>query len=179
MKTFLSLSVLGLALMLTGLPPPAHAATKADEARGQFSEKDYELANDLTRGAILEVKAGELARLKASDPSVKQFGEKMISDHGKASDELKALANKKGATLITDLDTDQQRVLNRLQNLTGPDFDKAYAEEMVEDHKKDLKVLKAAKVEDADLRAFATDSVAMVARHLAQAQAMSASVNKQ
>jgi len=50
----------------------------------------------------------------------------------------------------------------------GRDFDKAYLNMMLDDHKKDLKAFKKAadKCTDTDLKSFATDGVPVIQKHL-------------
>jgi len=179
-KTAFNFSFAALVVMLMNSPVASDAAGNTSESRGQLSEKDYKFACEAATGGLMEVKAGELAKTKAADPAVKQFGEKMVTDHGKAGDELKAIAAQKGATLPTELDNKQQKFINRLHGLTGKDFDKAYADEMLDDHKKDLKEFQSAaeKTEDVDLRSFAAKTATVIAQHLEHAQQLAANVNR-
>jgi putative membrane protein len=163
------------ASLITSLP--VQAADKT-ENRGQLSSKDYKFACEAAKGGMMEVKAGELARTHGSDPAVKAFGERMVTDHNKASEELKTLAEKKGATLPAELDATDQRHFEHLQKLSGKEFDKAYAESMVEDHKTDLKEFKKASesVDDPELKAFAAKTATIIGQHLDQAKQMESSV---
>lgn len=162
-------SIIGLAL-LTGIT--LHAANKAEGNRGQLSEQDYKFICAAASGGMAEVKAGEIARSKAADSAVKQFGERMVMDHSKAGSELKALAAKKGATLPTRISDEHQQMVSRIQGAAGKDFDKIYISEMVEDHKKDLQAFQeaAAKSDDPDLKEFAAKTATMVAQHLSHAE---------
>ena len=70
---------------------------------GQFSRKDYKFAHEAAHGGMLEVKLGELAKQKTSNPTVQQFADEMVTDHNKVDDQQKQLATQKGATLPTQL----------------------------------------------------------------------------
>jgi putative membrane protein len=102
----------------------------------------------------------------------------MVDDHGKASTELKALADKKGLSVPADLDSKHAQLRDRLAKLNGADFDKAYANEMVKDHKKDVADFKreAKGAKDADLKAWAEQTLPTLEDHLKQAQDMQAQV---
>ena len=50
-----------------------------------------------------EVELGQLAAQRASDPQVKQFAQRMVTDHGKANDELKQIAARKNVQLPADI----------------------------------------------------------------------------
>jgi putative membrane protein len=52
--------------------------------------------------------------------SVKQFGQQMVNDHGKANEELKTLAAAEGVTLPSQLDAKHTKELQRLQKMVGP-----------------------------------------------------------
>jgi len=178
MKTQTKIAILGLISVVSTIGIAAYAADKDTEHRGQFSSKDYKFAAAAAQGGMMEMRAGELARTQGTDPAVKRFGEQMVTDHGKVEEELKALAAKKGATLPATLEPKQERQLERLRNLSGRDFDKAYADSMVDDHKADLKAFKKAadNAEDTDLRVFASKTSTLVASHFEQAKQMLANL---
>jgi putative membrane protein len=68
---------------------------------------------------------------------VKDFGAMMVSDHGKAGEDLKAVAAKQGVKLPLALDVKHEEIVNKLGKLSGAAFDKAYIDEMVKAHMKD------------------------------------------
>jgi putative membrane protein len=51
---------------------------------------------------MAEVELGQLALEKASNPNVKEFTQRMVSDHGKANDQLKQLAARKNVPLPSE-----------------------------------------------------------------------------
>src|SRR6476646_6778040 len=75
---------------------------EAAHAAGQQSA-DHQFVMDAARGGMAEVELGKLASEKAESAQVRQFGERMVTDHGKANDELKSLAQQKNITLPTAL----------------------------------------------------------------------------
>src|SRR5207244_1610464 len=125
--------------------------------RGELSKKDYKFAREASQGSLLEVKLGELAKQKAVNTTVQQFGDQMIKDHSKANDQLKQIISKKGAMLPDQLTRREESELEHLQKLSGKDFDKAYADRMVKDHKKDIKEFQDAtkNADDPELKEFA------------------------
>ena len=144
----------------------------AKENRGQFSERDYRFVTEAARGGMLEVQLGQLAQQKASSQAVRDFAQRMVTDHSKANDELKQIVSTKSATPPTEISRRENFMFDRLQKLSGKDFDKAYSNHMVRDHKKDLKEFQdAAKdVTDPDLKAFAQKTAATIQGHLRMAQ---------
>ena len=161
---------LGLALMLS-----SGALLAAEEGqRGQLSSKDYKFASDATIGGMQEVQLGELARQKAGNQSVREFGERMVTDHQKANDELKQIVQKKGALLPTSVSHHETSTLEHLQKLSGAEFDKAYVSDMVRDHKKDVKEFEKASqsLSDPDLKAFAEKTLPTLQEHLRMVQGL-------
>ena len=75
---------------------------------------------------------------------MKQFRQRMVDDHGKAGKQLNDLATQKGAMLSAGISDEQQKEVDRLSLLNGPDFDRAYVAFMVKAHKADLKEFKRA-----------------------------------
>jgi putative membrane protein len=180
--TLRKLELFALTLSLAALPSLVRAAghDSTPENRGQLSKSDYKFATEAATGGLMEVRAGELAREKASNPAVKQFGERMVADHGKANAELQKIAAQKGASLPSDLDDKGQRHLQHLQSLSGAEFDKAYIKAMVSDHKDDAKDFQKASqdVDDPDLKNFAAKTAPIIEQHLQQAKDLAANVEK-
>lgn len=156
----------------------AHAADMSDKNPGSFSKSDYRFVCEAASGGMMEVQAGELAKNHGASESVKQFGDRMVTDHSQANDELKSLAQRKGASLPTTIPAKEQHSLDKLSSLSGPEFDRAYAKDMVTDHKKDVKAFQkeAQKADDPDLRAFAAKTAPTLEEHLQMATNMMASV---
>src|SRR6266481_6108613 len=76
------------------------AAEEEDvQNRGQLSAADYKFAVAAARGGMLEVNLGKLASQKALRPAIRQFGRRMIDDHGKAGKQLEEIVTHNGATL--------------------------------------------------------------------------------
>jgi putative membrane protein len=142
------------------------------------AEDDSEFAVTAADGGMLEVQLGQLALTKASSSKVKEFAQSMIDDHSKANEELKTLAQSKNITLPTTLSEKNQEDYNDLAEKSGAEFDKAYCEFMVKDHKEDLeKFRKAAEdAEDPDLKSWAAGKVPVLEHHLSMAEGMEQSV---
>ena len=148
------------------------------ENRGQFSARDYRFVKEATLGGMTEVRLGELAKTKGSNQTVRDFGQRMVAEHSKANDELKQIAANKGAILPTEISHRENSEIDRLEKLSGPEFDKAYAKYMLKDHEKDAKEFKDAAddVKDPDLKAFAEKTRTVIEDHLRMAREMEASV---
>ena len=107
-------------------------------ANGGVATKDHNFMTKAAQGGMAEVELGQLAQQNGQSQQVKDFGKRMVDDHGKANDELKQLASQQGVSLPTTLDSKDQALKDKLSKMNGADFDKAYMHAMVMDHKKDV-----------------------------------------
>jgi putative membrane protein len=142
-------------------------------------KQDAEFAVSAADGGMLEVQLGKLAQSNGASEEVKRLGEMMVTDHSKANDELAALAAQKNITLPTALSESSQKKYNDLAEKTGKDFDEAYADFMVKDHKDDIDEFKkqAENGNDAELKAWAAGKVPTLEHHLQFAERTKAAVD--
>ena len=154
---------------------PALAQTKQAKAPAAAASKqsaDQKFVMEAAKGGMAEVELGKLAQEKAASEQVKNFGKRMVDDHGKANDELQTLAKNKNITLPTDLDPKEKALKDRLSKLSGAAFDRAYMNAMVQDHRKDVNAFKAESTrgQDPDVKAFASKTLPTLEDHLKLAQ---------
>jgi putative membrane protein len=90
------------------------------------------------QGGIAEVKLGQLAAQKGSSDDVKAFGQKMVDDHTKLNLEMAQVADAMGVMLPKSMNKEDQAEYDKLNALSGNDFDIEYLTFMVKDHHKDL-----------------------------------------
>lgn len=135
---------------------------------GSVEGNSADFMKKAAEGGMAEVKMGEIAASKAQMPELKAFGQKMVTDHSKANDDLKAVAAKKNATLPTAVSDEQKEGIDKLSKLSGADFDKEYVKMMVDDHEKDVADFQkqADSGSDADIKAFAARTLPVLKSHL-------------
>lgn len=144
------------------------------------AEDDTEFAVAAADAGMLEVKLGELAQTNASSAEVKSFAKMMVDDHSKANDELMTLAQQKNIVLPGSLSDKSQNKYEDLAKKSGKDFDDAYTEFMVKDHKDVIDSFKkeAEKGAIADLRTWAAGKVSALEHHLEMAKQTEEAVDK-
>lgn len=170
-RTRMAMAIVGLAF--TTAVGSAHAADPMTSATGgTVPSADRKFVEKATIGGMTEVQAGQLAKDKASNPAVKDFGAHMVTDHTKASEELSKIATAKSVTPPGTLDKSHKSDVDKLAKMSGADFDKAFMKQMVADHKTTIsdfeKEAKSGK--DADLQAFAGKTLPTLQEHLKMAQ---------
>lgn len=156
-------------LAMTAAPAFAkgHKGTKSGKTMS-----DQTFVTKAAEGGMAEVELGKLAQQKGTTDEVKNFGQRMVTDHSKANDELKTIAQNKKITLPSDLDTHDKATRDRLAKLSGSAFDHAYMRTMLVDHRKDVNEFKheSSMGKDADIKAFASKTLPTLEDHLKQAQ---------
>ena len=153
-------------LFLIGFSAIATAAFAQPE-----STSDEDFAKKAAVGGKTEIEASKLALQKTSDDRVRKFAEKMVNDHTKASEELKAAASQEGITLPAELDSAHKQAIDKLKTLSGAQFDAAYKVQMLEDHKKTVAMFeKQAKAGGSPVEQFAAKTLPTLKGHLQMAQ---------
>ena len=147
-------------------PSPVSASGVADQA----------FLKEAADGGLGEVELGQLAVEKASNPEVKQFAQRMMTDHGKANVELARLASKKGVDLPSEPGQKNKATKEQLSKLSGEEFDEAYMFAMLKAHNEDIAEFKAesANGTDSDVKQFASETLPTLQDHLKQAEKVAA-----
>jgi len=89
-------------------------------------------------GGIAEVKLGQLAAKKGSSDDVRAFAQKMVDDHTQMNKDVARVADAMGVMLPKEMNKGDQAEYDKLNALSGNDFDIEYLTFMVKDHHKDL-----------------------------------------
>jgi putative membrane protein len=133
---------------------------------------DQPFVTKLAGVGMAEVELGTLAKDKASSREVKAFAQRMIDEHTKAGNELKAVADRKHLTWPAALPADAIALKDRLSKLSGAAFDRAYIDAMVDGHRAALTDVRAEAQSgaDPDVKAWASKASSTVQAHLTHAQ---------
>ncbi|GAA3753288.1 DUF4142 domain-containing protein [Terriglobus aquaticus] len=116
----------------------ALAATAATSVFAQgFSDKDKTFLKDSAGDNLGEIKAAELALKTTKNPQIREFAQKMITDHKALYAGEKPVATKAGVTLPTTPSISSDATYVKLKVLSGDTFDKEYVKSMVSDHHSD------------------------------------------
>jgi putative membrane protein len=147
-------------------------------AAQKVSDSDYVDKTAMTD--MFEIQASELALKKSSNPAVKSFAEHMIKDHTASSKELTRLVQESNLNLAppTTLDEKHKTMLQKLQNASSTEFDRAYTKMQVKGHQQALELQKAYSMtgDNPKLKQLASKATEMVQMHLAMAEKLSQSM---
>jgi len=125
-----------------------------------------------------EIQLGKLAQDKGTNSAVKDFGQRMVTDHTKAYDQLKPIASKDNITMPDRMNVKDQALYDRLSKLSGTQFDREYMRSMVKDHQSDVAEFQreSTKAKEADVRTYATNTLPVLQEHLRLAEDANAKV---
>ena len=126
---------------------------------------------EAVRGNLAEVKLGELAQQKGQSEGVREFGTMLLEDHSKALKETAELAKDLNVIPPALPSAEQTQKHDELARLSGAEFDREFAAEMVKDHEQDIaKYEKQAQSGDSKVSELAEDMLPTLREHLAAAQ---------
>ena len=148
---------------------PGNMQAMADQA---FVKKALE-------GGTAEVQLGQLAQQKSQSEDVKQFGQKMVQDHSQLGDQMKPIAQQLGVKEAKGPSKKDKQLMAKLEGLSGQQFDEAYIQAMVKDHKQDLKDFQneAQNAQDPNVKQAAQQGAGVISQHLQMIQQIAQSHN--
>ncbi len=154
-------------------------ATDVNDTAATVREQDADFAVKAADAGLAEVELAKLALEKASSPQIKEFSRKIVDDHGRANEELAAIATQHNITLPPVASEDRVEEQRELREKSGADFDEAYIDRMLRDHDKTVSLFEDASsdVRNADLQAFAAKTLPVLKRHHEEARLLRDSIN--
>jgi putative membrane protein len=153
-----------------GIAAMALAAASARADKNPAGDQSF--VQKAAVAGMTEVEASKVALQKSSDAGVKSFAQHMIDDHTKAGDALKAAATQQGLSVPSELDAAHKQVVDKLKGMSGAEFDKAYKEQMLKDHKEAVSLFEgeAREKSGTPVDKFAADTLPTLQTHLKMAQ---------
>lgn len=151
--------------MPTGQGPgayPGTAPTAQDYGEKSFISKGLE-------GDQSEIQMGQVAQEKSQSNDVKQLAQKLTNDHTQMDEKwFKPLANQLGVSLPKGPSKKDKKMTEKMQALSGNDFDTQYLTMMLKDHQKDLKEFQeeANSAQNPSVKQVAQQGASVISQHL-------------
>ena len=133
MNQIMRMGMVGIVLAIA----PATGCGIAAEKKAVILD-DRQFITNAAGGQQVEITLGHLATARAQSEPVKQFGQRMVADHQKASQEVKQLAAQEHIDLPADMPPMHKELVDQLSKLSGKEFDRAYITHMINDHVKNV-----------------------------------------
>jgi putative membrane protein len=129
-----------------------------------------EVLGKLHHSNQMEISAGKLAQERGQSKDVKSFGKTLVTDHSAADRKVMALAKEQKIDLAPG--GAPMPGMDKLKTLSGAEFDRMFASEMLKDHEKDVAEAKSARdsTNDAKLKALLAGVVPVLEKHRDTAQ---------
>ncbi|WP_170319762.1 DUF4142 domain-containing protein [Polyangium spumosum] len=152
---------------------PVLAEEPVEEVASELSaaHDDKKFVQVMAHENLIAVRAARIAVRKARNSKVEALALQELAEHADVNEELEALAKKHGVQMPTALHPVVADLLQRLANLQGNRFDRAYLHIVIEGHQFDVAILSQALLsQDEDVKAFAAKNLPILRRHLQAAQ---------
>src|SRR3954471_13427441 len=170
LKTHIAACLVATALVV----PPALAQTTAPATHPPASTamttkvNAAEFVNKAANSNMFEIQSSQLALNKVQDKRLRDFAQRMITDHTQATEKLKAAAQ--GQTVPTTLDQEHAQLLQKIQQAQGEDFNRQYVQLQLEGHQKTVALFEsyAQNGDNAQLKQFAQQTLPTLREHLQQ-----------
>lgn len=161
------------------------ADDSVDQARGvndtsaMVNERDADFAVKAADASLAEIELGKLAIEKAADQRIKDFAQRMVSDHQKANNELSAIATDLNITLPPVVSEDHVEKQRKLREKSGEAFEEEYIDIMVKDHDRTVSLFEdaASDAVNTDLQAFAAKTLPALKKHFEEAKILRDSIS--
>lgn len=153
-------------------PRPATGAANPVAAMPVASADRVFLAEAAASG-LAEVEASRFVAGKTTDTGLQGYTQQMEREHMSTNDELKRIAGDKGISLQNAVEGELKTRLDRLKELSGTTLDQAFLQEFgIDAHNKAIRLFEnqAREGQDAEIRAFAAQTLPKLREHLAMAQ---------
>ena len=147
---------------------------------------DPQIAGIVVAANQIDVDAGKLAKSRSKSKEVKEFAQRMITDHTAVNKQAGALVKKLG---VKPEESDTSKSLKsaarentaKLKKLKGADFDKAYVDHEVDYHQQVLDAIDKVLIpnaKNAELKDLITKVRPAIAAHLDHAKMLQKSLSK-
>jgi len=158
----------------TPTPPPA--AQPSPAAGTDSGPAPADVLTKLHHSNQMEIEAGKLAQEKGQSKAIKDFGKMLVRDHSATEKRINSVAKQLKVELPAAAPPMKHEKLEKARALTGAEFDKAFTEAMVEDHKTDVEEITLArdKTTVPQLKKLLTEIVPKLEKHRTQAEKLNA-----
>ena len=176
-----------VAMVLFVAPSCTNDDDDDDDMAASISATDKSFILNAADGGMFEVMAGELAVAKgdtgnymihSDSTNVRTFGQMMITDHTKANQELKSIADRMQVAIPATLSAAKQQKIDSLTAASGAAFNMMYTKMMVVSHQETISLFEAeaSNGDDTEIKSWASGKLPTLKHHLDMAMMMRDSI---
>jgi putative membrane protein len=139
---------------------------------------DTAFVREVRTNNLLEIRLGSLAAKRSTNAAVKQFAQRMVSDHTTMGNEWTSLASRLRLGTTSALDATQQQLLSQLSTVPAADFDRQYMSTAVQDHQNNIATFQrlGPSAQSPEVRQLAAKGLPILQQHLTMAQQVATQV---
>jgi putative membrane protein len=144
------------------------------------SPSDQQFVDFAAQTDMMEAHLGQLAGEQAAGQNIKDFAQMLVTDHSNDYQQLTVAASKASLTVPKGLDAAHDKMIAPLAKMKGTAFDHRFAQEMIAGHQKAMGAYQreAQNGQNADLKAYANQTLPTLEKHLQAAQDLVKSKSK-
>lgn len=158
---------------LSLLSMPALGQKQKEKKAAGAPMSDQQFVDFAAQTDMVEANLGQLAATTATEPSIKDYAQMLVTDHTADYQQLSNVAKQANLTLPTAIDAEHNKtMIGPFQKLKGAAFDHKYAADMVAGHTKAIEIYKK-EAEDAQndaLKSYAQETLTVLQKHLDSAK---------
>ena len=183
----LSIAALGVSACRSSNPQTGAGEGPRAETGAAPAVTDPQIAAIVVAANNVDIEAGRLAQANATNPEVRAFGERMVTDHSGVNKSAVDLVTKLGVTpeenpTSRQLTEGGAQTREQLQSMSGAEFDRAYISNEVAYHQTVLQAVDNTLIpsaQNAELKALLVSVRPAFVAHLKLAQQIQASLGGQ
>lgn len=147
-----------VSMVLLGLVPAGAAysaavqqtATPSATPSSTLSAQDKQFLTAIHQVNLAEIATGNLAQQKGTNQEVKTLGARFVTDHTQLDQKVQSVASAGKLTLPNKVTSEQQAVVNQLQNVSGADFDAQWVTAQLTAHSQAMQLVQAELTQGSD-----------------------------
>ena len=162
----------------TTTTPTTTTPTTTNPTATTATTQDTSFVRELRTNNLLEIRLGSLAARRSTNSAVKQFAQRMVTDHTAMGNEWTSLANRLRLSTTSALDVNQQQVVSRLSAVPAADFDREYMSTSVQFHQNVIGLFQngGPSAQSPEVRQLAAKGLPVLEQHLTMAQQVASQV---
>jgi putative membrane protein len=150
--------------------PEREKVERADAVAKSFEDTEITdptvFVKSAALGEMTGIELAKLAQSKSKDTRIQSFASRMLKDHNALRTELAAIAKRKRLDVPTSLVYEDEQTLTQAAEKSGAEFDAWYARQTITESQKAIALFQgAAKMQDADLAAYAKKTLPTLEEH--------------